>query len=149
MLLIIFDGLGLGASPVRDERRLGDGQGVCAGSGEDGRDAQYSSSCGYASLISGRGLVVQENESEFRRPRRILSPLLPYYLPESSDTISLIVRGEEEYQDPKGLLKNDLRQAWWKNYGRLTGKAFQALSSELGRPDLDEESRRNRFSTTW
>ena len=88
-------------------------------------------------LISGRELVVQENESEFRRPRQILT-LLPYYLPESSDTISLIAHGEDEYQDPKGLLKNDLRQAWWKNYGRLTGKAFQALPSELGRPDLDE-----------
>ena len=55
-----------------------------------------------------------------------------------SDTRPSIVRGEEEYQDPKGLLKKDLRQAWWKNYGRLTGKAFGALPPELGRRDLDE-----------
>lgn len=88
-------------------------------------------------LISGRELVVQENESEFRRPRQILS-LLPYYLSGPSDTRLPMARGEEEYQDPKGLLKKDLRQAWWKNYGRLTGKAFQALPPELGRPDLDE-----------
>lgn len=30
-------------------------------------------------LISGRELVVQENESEFRRPRQILT-LLPYFI---------------------------------------------------------------------
>ena len=88
-------------------------------------------------LISGRELVVQENESEFRRPSQILT-LLPYYFAGSNDTRDPIARGEDEYEDPKGLLRKDLRQAWWKNYGRLTAKAFQTLPPELGRPDLDE-----------
>ncbi len=61
-------------------------------------------------LVSGRELIVQENETEFRRPQQILN-LLPY-LVESG-------RGSEEYVDPQGLLKNDLRQQWWKQYGVL------------------------------
>lgn len=76
-------------------------------------------------LISGRELLVQENESGFRYPRQILT-LLPYYIPEG------------QYYDPNNLLKNDLRQLWWKNYGMLTGKKFTGLPKELNRKDLDE-----------
>ena len=77
-------------------------------------------------LISGRELVVQDIESEFRRPRQILT-LLPY-----------LVRDGEEYYDPGKLLKDDLRQQWWKNYGDLTGRGYKGLPSELDRGDLDE-----------
>jgi uncharacterized protein YjbI with pentapeptide repeats len=79
-------------------------------------------------LISGRELVVQENESEFRRPRQILN-LLPYFVPEPE---------RNEYIDSKGLLKKDLRQDWWKTYGSLSGKGFTALPKELNRNDLTE-----------
>jgi len=77
-------------------------------------------------LISGRELVVQENESEFRRPRQILN-LLPYFVPDRGD-----------YSDPGKLLPVDLRNQWWKRYGHLTGRAYAALPQELNREDLHE-----------
>lgn len=90
-------------------------------------------------LMSGRELVVQENESEFRRSRQILT-LLPYFVPRSSKDEKLPVRfGEdEEYHDPDSLLKVDLREQWWKKYGAMTGKGYDGLPRELRRPDLDE-----------
>jgi uncharacterized protein YjbI with pentapeptide repeats len=88
-------------------------------------------------LISGRELVVQENESEFRRPRQILN-LLPYYVPRPHDRERLQVPDAEEYHDAEKLLKTDLRQQWWKKYGDLTGKGFKGLPQELGREDLAE-----------
>jgi len=81
-------------------------------------------------LISGRELVVQDNESEFRRPRQIFT-LLPYFMPERESQ-------NKEYHDPNNLLKDDLRQQWWKNYGALTGKGYSGLPEELTRDDLDE-----------
>jgi uncharacterized protein YjbI with pentapeptide repeats len=88
-------------------------------------------------LISGRELVVQENESEFRRPRQILN-LFPYFVPRPPEHERHPVRDSEEYHDPGNLLKADLRQEWWKNYGALTGKGFKGLPEELGREDLAE-----------
>ncbi len=88
-------------------------------------------------LISGRELVVQENESEFRRVRQILT-LLPYYVPRPPEHERHLVRNSEEYHDPKKLLKHDLRQQWWKNYGALTGKGYKGLPKDLSRDDLDE-----------
>jgi uncharacterized protein YjbI with pentapeptide repeats len=81
-------------------------------------------------LISGRELVVQENESEFRRPRQILT-LLPYFEPGP-------VLEREEYHDPNDLLKHDLRQDWWAKYGDLTGRGYKGLPAELNRDDLAE-----------
>jgi len=88
-------------------------------------------------LISGRELVVQENESEFRRARQILT-LLPYFVPQPREDERHLGRDGEEYLDPQKLLKADLRQQWWKNYGALTGKGYKGLPEELSRPDLDE-----------
>ena len=88
-------------------------------------------------LISGRELVVQDNESEFRRPGQILT-LLPYFLPGSSESGRSFVQDGEEYRDPGNLLKQDLRKQWWKKYGTLTGKEYESLPEELGRPDLAE-----------
>ena len=88
-------------------------------------------------LISGRELVVQENESEFRRPRQILT-LLPYFITEEKRGHYLPETSREEYRDPSKLLEKDLRNDWWKNYGALTGKPFDGLPKELIHPDLDE-----------
>jgi uncharacterized protein YjbI with pentapeptide repeats len=89
-------------------------------------------------LLSGRELVVQENESEFRRPRQILN-LLPYFNPLSTDDENdVIVQDGIEYEDPGKLLQRDARQEWWKNYGVLTGKHFKGLPKELNRDDLAE-----------
>ena len=43
-----------------------------------------------------------------------------------------------EYVDPKGLLKKDLRQNWWRKYGTLSGRSYDGLPGELNRPDLAE-----------
>ena len=89
-------------------------------------------------LLSGREVVVQENESEFRRPRQILT-LLPYFTPGSKEGHkSPVVHDGDEYQDPDKLLEQDLRQRWWTNYALLTGQDFKGLPKELTRPDLDE-----------
>ncbi len=82
-------------------------------------------------ILSGREVVVQENQAEFRRPRQILF-LLPYSVPASGR--------ENQYSDPRNLLKTDLRQTWWKNYGELTGLPLRGLPKELSREDLDEIS---------
>jgi uncharacterized protein YjbI with pentapeptide repeats len=89
-------------------------------------------------LLSGRELVVQENESEFRQPRQILN-LLPYFTPLSAEYKNdVVVHDGIEYDDPAKLLQRDSRQEWWKNYGVLTGKHFEGLPEELDREDLDE-----------
>jgi len=89
-------------------------------------------------LLSGRELVVQENESEFRQPRQILN-LLPYFTPLSAKYENgVVVQDGVEYEDPAKLLQRDARQEWWKNYGVLTGKDFEGLPKELNRDDLTE-----------
>ncbi len=88
-------------------------------------------------LISGRELVVQENQLEFRRPRQILT-LLPYFIARSSENGGRLVQDGEEFIDPGGLMENDLRQQWWKNYGALTGKSYAGLPDELNGEDLAE-----------
>ena len=88
-------------------------------------------------LISGRELVIQENELEFRRQRCIFT-LLPYFMHGLSEIEEHLVQDGEEYSDPEKLLKNDLRQRWWKNYGALTGKSYAGLPEELNREDLAE-----------
>jgi uncharacterized protein YjbI with pentapeptide repeats len=89
-------------------------------------------------LLSGRELVVQENESEFRRPRQILT-LLPYFLSRAqTHRTDTIVHDGDEYHDPGKLLRQDLRQTWWKNYGSLTGRGFKKMPNALSRDDLDE-----------
>jgi uncharacterized protein YjbI with pentapeptide repeats len=89
-------------------------------------------------LISGRELVVQENESEFRRARQILT-LLPYFVTQPAEHKRHPgPDDEDEYHDPNDLLKRDLRQQWWSNYGGLSGKGYKGLPEELSRHDLDE-----------
>jgi uncharacterized protein YjbI with pentapeptide repeats len=96
-------------------------------------------------VISGRELVVQENESEFRKDRQVLT-LLPYFDSRGDQrltdrvrhSIGSLVRDEEEYVDAGNLLKIDLRRAWWKGYGKLTGREYPELPRELARQDLEE-----------
>jgi uncharacterized protein YjbI with pentapeptide repeats len=93
-------------------------------------------------LLSGRELVVQENESEFRRPRQVLN-LLPYKLVNDRDIgerlLSHTTEAEAGYHDPKKLMAVDLRNEWWKRYGQLTGNyQINELPDALRRPGLDE-----------
>lgn len=82
-------------------------------------------------VISGRELIVQENEPEFRKPRQVLT-LLPYFTRVEEG------RGEDEYSDPNKLLALDLRSLWWSQYGDLTGRKFVGLPPELERGDLED-----------
>ncbi|MFZ6723185.1 hypothetical protein [Undibacterium sp. Ji49W] len=78
-------------------------------------------------LLSGRELIIQQNETEFRKPKQILT-ILPYY-----------VRDDLEiYIDAKGLLKIDLREFWWRTYGELVGTNYTGLPSSLRLPEIDE-----------
>jgi uncharacterized protein YjbI with pentapeptide repeats len=133
-LLIIFDGLDELASQgkaaaetarafVREVERT-----------VEGRNARETR---LRVLLSGRELVVQENESEFRRPRQILT-LLPYFQPQLSEDGRPSVRDAEQYEDKAGLLNHDLRQEWWNKYGNLTGHGYKGLPKELSRADLAE-----------
>ncbi len=87
-------------------------------------------------LISGRELVIQENESELRRAKQVIS-LLPYYVPEAREDEHRS-QSEEPYKDPRKLLSNDLRNEWWTNYGSLTGRSYTGMPVELRRRDLED-----------
>jgi uncharacterized protein YjbI with pentapeptide repeats len=88
-------------------------------------------------LISGRELVIQENQPEFRRARQVLN-LLPYLVSKQTPDEASPNADKEKYLDSEKLLKQDLRHQWWRNYGTLTGKGFKSLPRELRRPELDE-----------
>jgi uncharacterized protein YjbI with pentapeptide repeats len=79
-------------------------------------------------LFSGREVVVQNNESEFRQAGQVLT-ILPYQIPKEL---------KRNYEDPQKLLDVDLSEAWWKNYGELTGRPFSGLPDDLKRKDLRE-----------
>lgn len=79
-------------------------------------------------IISGRELVIQENEGDFRRDRQVLN-IMPYFI--AAEDLNA-------YSDSSNLLSIDLRDEWWKNYSSLTGKSYIDLPRELKRPDLVE-----------
>jgi len=57
-------------------------------------------------LLSGRELVVQENEPEFRQPRQILN-LLPYFTPLSAEYENNVVLHDEINDDELGTIVSD------------------------------------------
>ena len=79
-------------------------------------------------IISGRDVVVQQNESGFRNEGQILR-LIPYLIHDKE---------KEKYSDENGLLVIDQRNIWWKQYGKLNGKNYEKLPDNLINPDLDE-----------
>jgi len=89
-------------------------------------------------VISGRELSIQTNQSDFRGERQVLN-LLPYYVPGVHPSSRRQYQKDGgEFIDSKGLLRIDLRDIWWANYGKLTGRAHDGLPTELKRTDLDE-----------
>ncbi|HLZ17405.1 MAG TPA: pentapeptide repeat-containing protein, partial [Cyclobacteriaceae bacterium] len=88
-------------------------------------------------LLSGRELVVQDNNDTFRdSPRQVLT-LLPYFISEEEGLKDYY--REPEYYDPENLLKHDYRQDWWETYGLLTGNSrITGLPNALVRPGLNE-----------
>jgi uncharacterized protein YjbI with pentapeptide repeats/adenylate kinase family enzyme len=79
-------------------------------------------------LIGGRELVVQANETDFRKEGQILH-ILPYFVPKKE---------RESYVDAEKRLDEDHRQIWWKNYGAASGKGYEGLPSELDQGNLTE-----------
>ena len=122
-LLLIFDGLdelaSQGAVGYQAARDFVEAL-------QDAVRAWNESSLRVQVLLSGRTLVINELENRFRQPGQILH-LVPYFEKET-----------DQYEDPANLLATDQRQQWWQQYGRLTGKPYQALPSELIHPELDE-----------
>ncbi|QXI26137.1 pentapeptide repeat-containing protein [Pseudomonas vanderleydeniana] len=84
-------------------------------------------------LFSGREVVVQESESEFRRPHQVLT-IMPYF----HNPLVVNYQDRSDYYDPDKLLESDLRSDWWRNYGALTGRTYDGIPPELDRPDLNE-----------
>ncbi|XGV96351.1 MAG: pentapeptide repeat-containing protein [Leptolyngbya sp. BL-A-14] len=79
-------------------------------------------------LISGRELVVQANETDFRKDGQILH-VLPYFMPEHE---------RKHYVGAKKLLEQDQRQLWWQNYGAASGSGYTGLPIELDQGNLTE-----------
>jgi uncharacterized protein YjbI with pentapeptide repeats len=79
-------------------------------------------------LISGREVVVQSNETDFRKEGQILY-VLPYFLSENE---------RKRYVNPQNLLDQDQRQLWWQFYGKASGKNYQGLPPELDQGNLTE-----------
>jgi uncharacterized protein YjbI with pentapeptide repeats len=79
-------------------------------------------------LISGRELVIQANETTFRKEGQILH-VLPYFVSEAD---------RAKYVDPDELLAQDQRQTWWRLYGKATGNSYVGLPTELDKKNLTE-----------
>jgi uncharacterized protein YjbI with pentapeptide repeats len=79
-------------------------------------------------IISGRELIVQQSESDFRKEGQILH-LLPYYVDKSEHS---------QYFGGDELISIDQRDIWWKNYGVATGSSYDKLPNELAQEHLVE-----------
>ncbi|HLP47582.1 MAG TPA: pentapeptide repeat-containing protein [Candidatus Kapabacteria bacterium] len=79
-------------------------------------------------IVSGRDIIIQANEAEFRKEHQLLH-ILPYYINEAE---------RKEYTAKKGFLETDQRDSWWENYGKIKGKAYPGLPGELKNEDLDK-----------
>ncbi|MCE7990943.1 MAG: hypothetical protein HEP71_03145 [Roseivirga sp.] len=79
-------------------------------------------------IISGRDVIIQQNESEFRQDGQVLK-LLPYFL---TDQEQVGLKGMRK------LIAQDQRHDWWKRYGELKGKGYNELPENLMTRELDE-----------
>jgi uncharacterized protein YjbI with pentapeptide repeats len=79
-------------------------------------------------LLSGRDVIVQANESEFRKDRQVLH-ILPYYLGEDE---------RDEFTDNDNRLGADQRDEWWQNYAGVKGKGYKGMPGELRGEEMDE-----------
>ncbi|MCI5208285.1 MAG: pentapeptide repeat-containing protein [Candidatus Electrothrix sp. ATG2] len=79
-------------------------------------------------IITGRTIAVQSVADKLREPRQI-SYVLPYFVEEEE---------KEKFYDPDGLLAEDQRQRWWRQYGKAAGKDYAGLPDDLDREHLAE-----------
>ncbi|AFZ27151.1 putative low-complexity protein [Cylindrospermum stagnale PCC 7417] len=81
-------------------------------------------------LISGREIVVQKNQSEFRKSKQVLN-VIPYFIDQQQIK-------DNNYIDVNKLLETDQRQIWWQNYGQASGLGYSELPTELDQGNLRE-----------
>jgi len=93
-------------------------------------DLSNQSTTRLLALIGGREIVVQRNESEFRKPKQVLY-ILPYFI--NKEEIK-----DRNFIDDNNLLEVDQRQIWWEKYGKVKGCAYSKLPNELNRGNLRE-----------
>lgn len=74
-------------------------------------------------LITGRDLVIQQNESGFDKPGQVIR-LMPYH-PAELDI------GEGRVSKGKGLFKEDQRPEWWEKYWRAKGQEGKKMPEIL------------------
>ena len=72
-------------------------------------------------IISGRPVVIQANQDEFRKPEQILH-ILPYFVPYDD---------RSKYKDDNNLLGKDQRNIWWQKYGEVSGNNYSSMPKEL------------------
>lgn len=77
-------------------------------------------------LLSGRDIIIQSNEHEFRQLHQTLY-ILPYY-----------IESPKEYEDKDNLLSVDQRNIWWNNYGRIKDMSYARLPKNLRKKELNE-----------
>lgn len=93
--------------------------------------AKNQEKCKLQIIISGRDVVIQQNESGFRKEKEIIR-LLPYCINENEK------KSFNNLTDTKNLLSFDQRNEWWTKYAKLKNKNYQSLPNELKNQDLDE-----------
>ena len=81
-------------------------------------------------IISGRDVIVQQNEKDFRNEGQLLR-LLPYYFTKNE-------KENEKFVDKAKLLNIDQREEWWKKYGIISGNKYKGLPEELRTREIDE-----------
>ncbi|MGF1512326.1 MAG: NACHT domain-containing protein [Elainellaceae cyanobacterium] len=81
-------------------------------------------------LMSGREVVVQASQNEFRQEGQVLH-VLPYIQLEAE-------LEKHRYIDEHRLLNRDQRQDWWRRYGKLKGQSYEGMPDELAQDSLAE-----------
>jgi len=79
-------------------------------------------------IISGRDVIVEQNESSFRKEGQHLR-LLPYLIDKET---------KELFEKQDNLIDEDQRSIWWTKYGKLMGKEYEGMPPELKKQDLDK-----------
>ena len=98
-----------------------------------------------SALISGRELIVQSNETQFRRPKQILH-MMAYATPKAggdNDHKSPRRIGPDEiaWDDPAKLMGIDQRAVWWQKYRLAAGIDPEDIPNEFLEGDLGDITR--------
>ncbi|MEM7734218.1 MAG: pentapeptide repeat-containing protein [Deinococcota bacterium] len=84
-------------------------------------------------IISGRTLLIRSTENKFRYLKSILY-IIPYHI--SKDNV--LSRKSNLLNDPRNLLLEDQRDAWWEKYTLSIGEECTGMPDDLRKEDLDE-----------